>query len=190
MEKILISPQSSLSTKLKLGSNLIKRKKASFGWSHFCGKYICLTLKKVFTFFIFQISIMVRLNDYSKQALLAFLSKVLACNFIKKETRCFPVKFAKSRRTPFYRTPPVAASLFRYLFLPKELSWLNKKSLFERNIWDLLKKLWWNFFEKIVGNPSFIRHSIIRWSPWFALIYLLPGYTATPHKFLMVTQAK
>ena len=34
-----------------------------------------------------------------------------ACNFIKKrfQHRCFPVKYAKFLRAPFYRTPPVAA---------------------------------------------------------------------------------
>ena len=35
------------------------------------------------------------------------------CNFIIKrlEHRCFPLKFAKFLRTPFYRAPPVAASV-------------------------------------------------------------------------------
>ena len=37
-----------------------------------------------------------------------------ACNFIKKETlaQVFPVNFVKFLRTPFYRTPLVAASAF------------------------------------------------------------------------------
>ena len=47
------------------------------------------------------------------------------CNFIKKrlQHRCFPVKFAKYLRTPFfYRTPPVAASVFDYINVPCESS--------------------------------------------------------------------
>ena len=40
-------------------------------------------------------------------------SKPEVCNFIEKEglrNSCFPVKFAKFLRTPFFRPPPVAAS--------------------------------------------------------------------------------
>ena len=47
------------------------------------------------------------------------------CNFIKKrlQHRCFPVKFSKYLRTPFfYRTPPVAASVFDYINVPCESS--------------------------------------------------------------------
>ena len=47
-------------------------------------------------------------------ALFDKIAGIQVCKFIKKrlQRRCFPVKFAKFFRTPFfYRTPPVAASV-------------------------------------------------------------------------------
>ena len=46
------------------------------------------------------------------ESLLNWLGGLEAWNFIKKrlQQRCFPVKFAVSKNTFFYRTPRVAAS--------------------------------------------------------------------------------
>ena len=58
-----------------------------------------------------------------------------ACNFIKKRLHhtCFPVKFAKFLRTPFFRTPPVAAS---FGTVPKISKAIKKQAGFA-----------WNFLE-------------------------------------------
>ena len=42
------------------------------------------------------------------------LCQILPSTLLKKRLwhKCFPVNFAKFLRTPFYRTPPVAASLY------------------------------------------------------------------------------
>ena len=49
------------------------------------------------------------------QSLFDKVAGLMVCNFIstsfrkRLQRRCFPVKIAKFLRTPFYRTPPVAA---------------------------------------------------------------------------------
>ena len=68
-----------------------------------------------------------------------------SCNFIKKwlQHRCFPVKFAKFLRTPFFhRTPPVSAF---------------DKSTIQRRIEDLTKHIRRSFLVKKRHHKCLIR---------------------------------
>ena len=58
-----------------------------------------------------------------------------ACNFIKKETlaRFFPVNFTNSKNNFSYRTPPVAASVFKEIFLNIMSKRIDTNSRFKVN---------------------------------------------------------
>ena len=82
-----------------------------------------------YTLAIIMVRIEAIFRRYCSKQLFLKISQILqgntvrACNFIKKvlQHRCFPMKFAKFFRTPFfYRTPPMAASVCRKATKHKE----------------------------------------------------------------------
>ena len=102
-----------------------------------------------------------------------FLIKLQACNFIKKRPwhRCFPVNFAKFKRTHFYRTPLGDCFYITTIFCYLECNQSVILNAMNRGSWKLAVIIWCvmkalahfltreNLLLQFSGNQSNIRNS-------------------------------